>query len=317
MPLTRVFFTTDLHGSHKCFLKFLNATKVYNASVLIVGGDVTGKIIVPIVERPHGFVATYQGVERHMKSEKEVVEFERMIMDAGGYPYRTTPEELEKLAKDNNLLDELFKKLMLERFVEWIRIAEEKLKNMNVQCFITPGNDDDLYIDEAFNNSEIVVNPEGKVIDIRGGYQMISSGYASKTPWNCPRDVEDEELAKIIDRMTSQVSDFSRCLFNLHCPPYGTPLDEAPKLDENLKPVLGLGGTPVLEHVGSMAVRNAIEKHQPLLSLHGHIHEARAVIKLGRTLCINPGSEYSEGILKGVIVNLEGDRIKGYLLTSG
>jgi Icc-related predicted phosphoesterase len=64
-------------------------------------------------------------------------------------------------------------------------------------------------------------------------------------------------------------------------------------------------------------VRHFIERVQPLLTLHGHIHEAPGHVRIGRTLCINAGSEYAEGILKAAIINLERDRIKGHILISG
>ena len=47
-------------------------------------------------------------------------------------------------------------------------------------------------------------------------------------------------------------------------------------------------------HAGSTAVRASIEKHQPLVGLHGHIHESKGFVTLGRTLCLNPGSEYGK-----------------------
>ena len=68
---------------------------------------------------------------------------------------------------------------------------------------------------------------------------------------------------------------------------------------------------------GSSAVRSAIEKHQPLLGLHGHIHESKGFVKIGRTFCVNPGSEYGEGILRGVIIDLEDGKVKNFLLTQG
>jgi hypothetical protein len=69
--------------------------------------------------------------------------------------------------------------------------------------------------------------------------------------------------------------------------------------------------------MGSTAVLNAIEKHQPLLGLHGHIHESRAIQQIGRTLCINPGSQYTKGILGGVVIFFKKDRIKDYMFVSG
>jgi Icc-related predicted phosphoesterase len=72
----------------------------------------------------------------------------------------------------------------------------------------------------------------------------------------------------------------------------------------------------VITGVGSKAVRRAIETYQPILSLHGHIHESRGVATIGRTVCINPGSEYPDGVLRGAIVDFDRDGVKSYVLTS-
>ena len=78
------------------------------------------------------------------------------------------------------------------------------------------------------------------------------------------------------------------------------------------------GGSPVISGVGSSAVRASIEAHQPLLALHGHIHESRGQVRLGRTVSLNPGSEYAEGVLRGVIVTLSRRKgLRGYQLVSG
>jgi Icc-related predicted phosphoesterase len=116
--------------------------------------------------------------------------------------------------------------------------------------------------------------------------------------------------------MVSKVHDMRNCIFNLHVPPYDCGLDTCPKLDENLKPVYA-GSEIMTISSGSKAVRNAIEKHQPVLGLHGHIHESRGFVKIGRTLCLNPGSEYTEGMLRGVVVDLDEKGVKNYLLTVG
>ncbi|MEM3387586.1 MAG: hypothetical protein QXN08_07980, partial [Nitrososphaerales archaeon] len=251
----RIFFTTDLHGSDKCFKKFISASQFYKASVIIVGGDITGKMIVPIIEKNGAYISKYQGVERVMKSEKEVVEFESIVGDSGGYPYRTNEEEMQKIAADDAYKDQLFKKLILQRVEEWLTLAEERLKGKGVECFIMPGNDDIFDIDQAFAKAGVVENPEGKVIELPMGYQLLSSGFSNLTPWRCPRDLPEEELQARLNDITSGVRDFKKCIFNLHCPPYDTVLDEAPKLDKDLKPVLGLGGTPIMVHVGSVSVR--------------------------------------------------------------
>ncbi len=241
---------------------------------------------------------------------------EQKIRDAGFYPYRTNLQEIKKLKEDEKMLNELFSRLMVESVEKWIIFAENKLQKLKVKCFIMPGNDDQFIIDSILNNSKIIINPESKVIKIDDEHEMISTGYANITPWRCPRDIEEEELAKKINNMVSQVENMKNCIFNFHCPPYGTTLDLAPKLDETLKPIVS-GGSFIMEHVGSKSIRKAIEEYQPLLGLHGHIHESRGVDNIGRTICLNPGGEYTEGILRGIIVVLNKEKIKSYYPVSG
>jgi Icc-related predicted phosphoesterase len=76
-------------------------------------------------------------------------------------------------------------------------------------------------------------------------------------------------------------------------------------------------GGEVTGPVGSTAVRAAIEEHQPLLSLHGHIHESGGAVRIGRTLAINAGSEYGEGVLRGVLVTVGGGKVLRYQATTG
>jgi hypothetical protein len=108
------------------------------------------------------------------------------------------------------------------------------------------------------------------------------------------------------------VKNYETSIFNFHVPPHGYSLDLCPKLDENLT----MAADEKI-HAGSLGAKRAIEKFQPLLGLHGHIHESRGAQKAGRTLLINPGSEYSEGILKGVILMLDKKKVKDYVFTSG
>ena len=69
--------------------------------------------------------------------------------------------------------------------------------------------------------------------------------------------------------------------------------------------------------VGSRAVRRAIEAFQPLISLHGHIHESRGIQRIGRTIAINPGSEYTSGRIHGALIELRRDKVRGHQLVVG
>ena len=113
----------------------------------------------------------------------------------------------------------------------------------------------------------------------------------------------------MIEAMATGLRDSKNSIFNLHCPPYDSTLDQAPQLDETLRPTVTMGDLLKIP-VGSTAVRAAIERYQPLVGLHGHIHESPGHIKIGRTMCVNPGSEYQSGILRGYIIDLEKDKLK-------
>ncbi len=318
MGVTRVFFATDTHGSNVCFRKFINAGKFYEAQVIILGGDITGKKVIPFVRQSDGsFKINHLDREHVVKEGEQLEAFKRNIIDMGYYPYMTDPEELEALAGDSAAQDAIFTRLMKERIRESLQFAEERLEGTNIRCYVQPGNDDEFYIDELFDGGTNASNPEGKVIQIDEYYTMISTGYGNITPWRCPRDVPEEQLEAIIDSMAGQVKDFEHCIFNFHCPPRDTVLDQAPQLDDQMRPTLELGGKPHMVPVGSRAVRQAIDKYQPRLGLHGHIHESRGTQKLGRTVCLNPGSEYGEGVLRGVIVDIEKKGIKSVTFTSG
>jgi Icc-related predicted phosphoesterase len=316
--LVKIFFTTDIHGSEKCFKKFLNAGKFYKVDVLVLGGDITGKMVIPIIEQPDtSFKCTFLGDEYSLKSKEEIERVVSSIRMTGYYPFFTNAQEMIEFQKDEKKVNELFKNLMLDTLKHWVKMAEERLRPTGIKCYITGGNDDPFEIEEILNGSDVIMDPEGKVARIDEHHEMISMGYSNITPWRCPRDVPEESLAQKIDDMASQVENMGNCIFNLHCPPYNTGIDSAMQIDEKtLKPVV-IQSQPQWIPVGSAAIRDKIEKYQPLIGLHGHIHESKGEVKIGRTICFNPGSEYSEGILRGIILNLDKECLKSSTFTQG
>ena len=313
----RIFFATDLHGSEKCFLKFLNTPQPYKVNTLILGGDVTGKIVVPIVKaKDDGYTADFLSNKYTLKSEKDVEELEKKIRFTGYYPYRTTADEVTQLREHPEKLDAVFTDVMSETLRRWVRLAEERLKGKGVKIYMTGGNDDRPEVEDVLKSSDYVIDPEGEVVTLEDGREMLSSGWSNPTPWKTPRECSEGEIAAKLDAMISKVHNMETCVFNLHVPPFDSGLDTCPKLDETLKPVYA-GSEIIMMSAGSTAVRTAIEKNQPAVGLHGHIHESRGFVKIGRTLCLNPGSEYTEGILRGVIVELDGKNVRNYLLTVG
>jgi Icc-related predicted phosphoesterase len=312
---TRIFFATDIHGSETCWRKFLNAGKHYEADVMILGGDMTGKALIPIVEANGTWQASLLENKQTFDSEDAVKEFEEAVQRRGYYPFRTTPDEMSELERDENLRETLFHEKMLGTVERWMQMADEKLEGTDISCFVSPGNDDQFEVDDIISSAKRVELAEGKVVEF-GDFQMVSTGWANRTPWDTYREEDEDDLKERIDAMTAQVTaPPERVIYNLHCPPYSTGLDDAPEIDEQMRPKdAGRSTVPV----GSTAVRQAIEDGQPTLSLHGHIHEARGNTRLGRTLCINPGSSYEQGQLLGAVVDLDGgSKVKRFVLTSG
>jgi Icc-related predicted phosphoesterase len=313
--MVRLFYATDVHGSEKCFLKFLNSWKYYPVQILILGGDVTGKGLVPIIRDGQGhFRATLLGEEYDLTLESEVQNLEKNIRFNGFYPYRTNPEELALLEKDKIRRQELFSQLIVQQLGQWMQLAEDRLKGSGVSGYIIPGNDDIRAIDDVLNQSDSLVNVDGKVIETSPGWVMLGAGYSNHTPWHGPREYDEIEITRRIDEMMKQVPDNSHLIFNFHCPPYNSGIDTVQLVDENFRPRFQ-GIQPLLGPAGSKAVLEAIERYHPLLGLHGHVHEGKGVFKHKGILALNPGSEYTSGILKGVIVTLGVSKVESYMFT--
>jgi hypothetical protein len=313
--MTTLFFATDVHGSDICWKKFISAGKFYGADILILGGDMTGKAIVPII---HQGGDTYKAVLLEQASmlhgEEQVQEMEKHIKSRGYYPYRTTPDEIGDLNANPERVDEIFHTEVLKTAEQWLAYAEDKLEGTGIRCYVAPGNDDMFELDDLIRSSRLVHLAEGEVIDLDQHHEMISSGWSNVTPWNTYREEGEEALRARFDPMIAQLKDPRQSVFNLHCPPYGSTLDDVPELTEDLTPKLG--GRSLVP-VGSHAVRDVILEYQPLLGLHGHIHEGKGAVRLKKTLCINPGSMYEQGRLLGAVINLARNKVKSYILTTG
>ncbi len=316
-PRFRLLYATDLHGADRCFRKLLNAALTYEAQAVLIGGDLTGKILAPLVRQANGWVASLDGQVTQLATEAEAETFAQQLADTGAYVLRCTPEEAEALAHDAGERDAVFLRLMRERLERWLALVAERLAPRGIRFLWNAGNDDPLELDDLLRGAEAAEYLDGRVVALTERVRVASVGAANLTPWHCPRDLPEEELARRIATVVAQIpeEDLPLAIFNFHCPPYGTGLDLAPRLDETLKPVV-VGGVVEMVPVGSTAVREAIERYQPQLGLHGHIHESRGAQRIGRTLCINPGSEYQDGALRAAIIDFAGSTVRNYLLVS-
>jgi Icc-related predicted phosphoesterase len=303
---TRLYIASDFHAAEKAWRKFVNAIKlnVYKADAALLAGDLTGKAIVPIIERDGRYRAELFGVQRTARNAEELAALERDIADVGYYSFVAGPDEADRLVGDAAERDALLHRLMNERVAAWMELATERLADSPVPLYLIPGNDDDFTIDPILNREDIrPVNVDGRVVDLPGGLELMAYGWSNETPWNTPREVPEDELYTRLDALARQVRDPRRAVFMIHVPPHDSGLDTAPILDANLRPTVSAGDV-LRGPVGSTAVRRTIEAHQPLLGVHGHIHESGGERRIGDTVCINPGSEANHGILRGYLVDV-------------
>jgi Icc-related predicted phosphoesterase len=313
--VTTIFFATDVHGSDICWSKFLNAGKFYGADRMILGGDMTGKAVVPFVHQGgKNYRITLLEQVFDATNEEELADLVKRVRSRGYYPYMTNPDEIAELEKDPERVSRIFMAEVLKVVQQWMDLADKKLEGTDLKVYCSPGNDDADEVDAVVRSSRRVLLVEGQVTQLDDHHEMITSGWSNRTPWDTHREEDEDQLKVRYEAMTSKLKNPHNAIFNIHVPPHKSNLDEAPELDKNLRPVLA-GNS--MKPVGSTALRQSIEKVQPLLGLHGHIHEGRGTSRIGKTLCINPGSMYEQGTLLGAIVRLGKNKIDDYVLTSG
>ena len=309
---TRLYVVSDFHASDPAWRKLLNAIRlnVYEADAVLYAGDLTGKAMVPIVAvGGDRYEAMLLGQRRVARTEEELAALERDVASLGYYAFRTTKEEVDALGGDKAKLDALFSREIRARVKQWLDLAADRLDGVGVPLVLIPGNDDPYDIDESLATSQYCTNADGAIVDIPGDLQVIGLGKSSPTPWQTPREVSEDAFREEIYSLADQAKDPRRTIFLIHCPPYGSGLDTAPLLDQNLR-LQASAGDLMRGPVGSTGVLEAVQQVQPLLSVHGHIHESGGEKKIGQTLCVNPGSEAGSGIVRGYLIDVSADGVE-------
>ena len=313
-----LFFATDVHGSERCFRKWLNAAEGYGADLLVMGGDLTGKVIVPVHPSNGGFVARWQDRDNHLDGKDALAEFERQVADTGAYTWVSDPSEAAETFEDDEATDRLFTRLAAERLEQWVGLADARLAGGDVRAFVIAGNDDPHEVEKALDAGRTLQNADRRITWLDDWLPMLSFGDSTPTPWDSPREIEEDEYERELDKLVAQLEDPRKAVFNLHVPPYDSSLDLAPELDAELRVRYTSVGEPRMAPVGGKAVRAAIERHQPLAGLHGHVHESRGRAKIGKTACFNPGSVYQRGVLSGVLLRISQRKgVRDYTFTTG
>src|SRR5215218_6905273 len=314
--IIRLFYAGDVHGSRVCWRKFVNAAAHYPAEALIMGGDLTGKALVPIVRAGDGsYRARVIGEERTARTAEELDQMQQAISTNGMYPMIDDEGEARRLEEDAGRREQAFEQALLDELRLWVELADERLAGTGARAYVIPGNDDPWSIDEVLASGSSVVACDER-IEVVGEHELVSLGYSNRTPWKTPRELDEEEIYVRLRRLVDQLDNPERAIFNIHVPPWESSLDTAFEVDAELRYVTK-GGRPHEVPTGSRAVRQINEETQPVLSLHGHIHESKGVTRIGRTVAINPGSDYGSGHLDGCLVHLGRERVVGQYLVSG
>jgi Icc-related predicted phosphoesterase len=316
-----IFYVADIHGSDVCFRKWLNAAGFYGADVLIIGGDLTGKVLLPIypaVGPGEGWTATWKDRVHRLETRAEVEALIATARGVGAYGFVTTAEEVAEIGRSVDREREIFGRLKLAALEGWLGLADERLTGRRTRAFLMPGNDDPPVIDEVLAGSRSLVDVQGTTIELAPGIWMSSRGESTPTPWHTPREVPDAALGDLVqDAVAGMPSDGTR-IWNLHMPPFDTGVDRAPRLDASLHVRYDGSGEPIMDAVGSHAIRTLIDQHQPTIALHGHIHEGRGRYRIGSTTGFNPGSQYQDGVLQGLLLRVSARKgLRDFMFTAG
>src|SRR5947209_236923 len=181
--------------------------------------------------------------------------------------FRANPDKVESLFTDR----------MIDQIRRWTEMAEKHLATLDMPLYWIGANDDKVEALLQAESTPHVLYIDEKVARFDEDHEILGYGWTNPSPWHTPRELSEDGLNRRLDPLLSRVEDPARCIYLMHAPPYRTGLDIAPKLDATTDPPRPVvqGGQQVLIPVGSTTFRSAILETQPVLGLHGHIHETK------------------------------------------
>ena len=276
---------------------------IWEADAVLVAGDLSGKSLVALVQSNGSWHGTHGGREWVARDEDELRELERTLADKGLYGVAMSEDELAEL-RDPGVLERRFLEAIMTRLEAWMELAAERLHESGTPLYLIPGNDDPYEIDAVLDEATAAINAESRVVRLPDGRELIGFASSNLTPWHTPRELEEEDLEGRLRALIETAEDPGSAVLMTHVPPHGSSLDTVPLLDAELRPVISGGGV-VEVPCGSTAVRNVIEEFQPVLAIHGHVHESPGHVRVGKTLCVNAGSEAAVGILRACLIDVD------------
>lgn len=316
-----IFYVADIHGSDLCFRKWLNAAGFYGADVLVIGGDLTGKVLLPIYPaggHNEAWTATWKDRVHRLETSSEVAELIRLARNDGAYGFVTTADEMAEIGASIERERAVFGRLKVEALEAWLALADERLADRRTRAFLMAGNDDPPEIDALLAEARSLVDVQGAATELAPGIWMASRGESTPTPWHTPRELPDPALGELVRDAVSGLPTGGTTIWNLHMPPYDTGVDRAPRLNDSLHVQYDGSGEPIMVPVGSQAIRDLIAEGEPTIALHGHIHEGRGRYRIGRTVGFNPGSQYQDGVLQGMLLRVSARKgLRDFAFTAG
>jgi Icc-related predicted phosphoesterase len=312
--MTKIFFATDVHGSELCFQKFLRAADFYNADLLFFGGDYSSKDVL-LFSQDATTVLEYRGtvIKKKFERQSEVLEYISLSRGSG-----VSVEEVDQNTindPDNTKINQAYERALRKKLESWVEMAKVSYGKYGIPIFVIPGNDDLQFTDEYFQQPPFqFVHRKHVLLDC--GVNVLGWGGSNRTPWNTAREYDETDILQQLNEAVRYPLAGTASILFAHPPPYNSGLDLAPEVGENFQLKLTLG-SPHKAPIGSRAVRQFVEAHQPMVGLFGHVHEGRGYHKIGNTTCINPGSMYYTGRLVGCLVTIEEGRVKNFQFTEG
>lgn len=279
----KILYTADLHGNQILVEKLVKLSNY--SDTLILGGDLCATHFIPIID--DGSEITLYEFNRAVRlenSKQALIQKEKLFQN-GFISWYGSLKNFRKLNKEE------YQTKIQEKS---LRATLNKLKTSFENILLILGNDDSSALEKNLNKNKNkkVTNLNEKVIKLNG-YEFVGFSYVPITPFNTYFELTEFELERRLKPLLSRIKNYSSSVWIFHSPPYNSGLD-----------------LTAFGPVGSKSIKHFIQERQPKLFLCGHIHESPNLVKLGKTICINPGSEPNLGLLKAVLIDLNRMRIK-------
>ena len=190
-----------MHGSDVCWRKFLNAAGFYGVDTLIMGGDLCGKGLTPVVRENGGWKLPLAGEERYVSTRGGARGAGRARAAVGPLSPPDEPRRNSTASRPTRrALDEMFETALVEGVRRWMEMADERLENSESIAYVMPGNDDPWAIDAALADRSRVVACDDKIVRV-GEHEMLSLGWANETPWHTDRELDEPALYERIKQV--------------------------------------------------------------------------------------------------------------------